>query len=317
MLKNYLKIAFRNLVKRKVTSLVNLLGLSIGITLTVLLILYAQYELDYDKFHHQPEQTYRLLRMEDLGNNTQIVAKTSPRIMLSLTEEFSEIESTTLLFKHWNVPLLSQEDNGFYEKDFLFADSSFFDVFGYELLLGDPETALSEPNSLVITERMAKKYFGDEDPLGRVLRYELKYDLAITGVVKEVRDVGAHFEFGFLASMPTLTRVMNSDVLTGAYNGFYSYIHFRPGTDIKSFNTRHQEWLFDRFPEERIRLQPLLDIHLRSDAIAEIEEQSDIMFVRVVLIIAIIVIILATINYINSAVSTSVERLKEMGVRMV
>ena len=77
--------------------------------------------------------------------------------MLSLTEEFSEIESTTLLFKHWNVPLLSQEDNGFYEKDFLFADSSFFDVFGYELLLGDPETALSEPNSLVITERMAKK----------------------------------------------------------------------------------------------------------------------------------------------------------------
>ena len=317
MLKNYLKIAFRNLVKRKVTSLVNLLGLSIGITLTVLLILYAQYELDYDKFHHQPEQTYRLLRMEDLGNNTQIVAKTSPRIMLSLTEEFSEIESTTLLFKHWNVPLLSQEDNGFYEKDFLFADSSFFDVFGYELLLGDPETALSEPNSLVITERMAKKYFGDEDPLGRVLRYELKYDLVITGVVKEVRDVGAHFEFDFLASMPTLTRVMNSDVLTGAYNGFYSYIHFRPGTDIKSFNTRHQEWLFDRFPEERIRLQPLLDIHLRSDAIAEIEEQSDIMFVRVVLIIAIIVIILATINYINSAVSTSVERLKEMGVRMV
>lgn len=317
MLKNYFKIAFRNLVKRKVTSIVNLLGLSIGITLTVLLILYAQYELDYDKYHNQPEQTYRLLRMEDLGNNTQIVAKTSPRIMLSLTEEFSEIKSTTMLFKHWNVPLLSHEDKGFYEQDFLFADSSFFDVFGYELLLGNPETALSAPNSLVITERMAKKYFGDEDPIGRVLRYELKYDLAITGVIKDAGNAGSHFEFDFLASMPTLPRVMTLDVLTGAYNGFYSYIHFLPGTDIKSFNTRYQDWLFDRFPEERIRLQPLLDIHLRSDAIAEIEEQSDIMFVRVVLIIAIIVIILATINYINSAVSTSVERLKEMGVRMV
>ncbi len=317
MLKNYFKIAFRNLVKRKVTSLVNLLGLSIGITLTVLLILYAQYELDYDKFHNEPEQTYRLLRMEDLGNNTQIVAKTSPRIMLSLTEEFSEIESTTLLFKHWNVPLLSQEDKGFYEQDFLFADSSFFDVFGYELLLGDPETALSTPNALVITERMAKKYFGDEDPIGRVLRYELKYDLIITGVIKDFGNVGSHFEFDFLASMPTLPKVMTLDVLTGGYNGFYSYIHFRPGTDVSSFKTRYQEWLADRFPEERIRLQPLLDVHLRSDAISEIEAQSDIMFVRVVLIIAIVVIILATINYINSAVSTSVERLKEMGVRMV
>ncbi|MBO3698272.1 ABC transporter permease [Roseivirga sp. E12] len=317
MLKNYLKIAFRNLIKRKVTSMVNLMGLSIGITLTVLLILYAQYELDYDKFHPEPEQTYRLLRMEELGNNTQIVAKTSPRIMLSLTEEFSEVESTTLLFKHWNVPLLSQEDKGFYEQDFLFADSSFFDVFGYELLLGNPETALSEPNSLVITEQMAKKYFGDKDPIGRVLRYELKYDLEITGVVKALNNVGAHFEFDFLASMPTLPKVMTLDVLTGAYNGFYSYIHFRPGTDVQSFKTRYEEWLVNRFPEERIRIQPLLDIHLRSDAISEIEGQSDIMFVRVVLIIAIVVIILATINYINSAVSTSVERLKEMGVRMV
>lgn len=317
MLKNYLKIAFRNLIKRKVTSLVNLLGLSIGITLTVLLILYAQYELDYDKFHKAPEQTYRLLRMEDLGNNTQIVAKTSPRIMLSLTEEFSEIENTTLLFKHWNVPLLSEEDKGFYEQDFLFADSSFFDVFGYDLILGDPNTALSEPNSLVITERMARKYFGDEDPIGRVLRYELKYDLEVTGVVNDVGNVGSHFEFDFLASMPTLPRIMTLDVLTGGYNGFYSYIRFRPNTDIQSFKTRYQEWLADRFPEERIRIQPLLDIHLRSDAISEIEGQSDIMFVRVVLIIAIVVIILATINYINSAVSTSVERLKEMGVRMV
>lgn len=317
MLKNYLKIAFRNLIKRKVTSLVNLFGLSIGITLTVLLILYAQYELDYDKFHPEPEQTYRLLRMEELGNNTQIVAKTSPRIMLTLTEEFSEIESTTLLFKHWNVPLLSQEEKGFYEQNFLFADSSFFDVFGYELLLGDPETALSTPNSLVITEKMAKKYFGDDDPIGQILRYELKYDLAITGVIKDPGNVGSHFEFDFLASMPTLPKVMTLDVLTGAYNGFYSYLHFREGTDIQSFKTRYAEWLTDRFPEERIRLQPLLDIHLRSDAISEIEGQSDIMFVRVVLIIAIVVIILATINYINSAVSTSVERLKEMGVRMV
>lgn len=297
--------------------MVNLFGLSIGITLTVLLILYAQYELDYDKFHPEPEQTYRLLRMEELGNNTQIVAKTSPRIMLTLTEEFSEIESTTLLFKHWNVPLLSQEEKGFYEQNFLFADSSFFDVFGYELLLGDPETALSTPNSLVITEKMAKKYFGDDDPIGQILRYELKYDLAITGVIKDPGNVGSHFEFDFLASMPTLPKVMTLDVLTGAYNGFYSYLHFREGTDIQSFKTRYAEWLTDRFPEERIRLQPLLDIHLRSDAISEIEGQSDIMFVRVVLIIAIVVIILATINYINSAVSTSVERLKEMGVRMV
>lgn len=317
MLKNYLKIAFRNLVKRKVTTFVNLVGLTIGITLTVLLILYAKYELDYDSFHNEPEYTVRLLRTEDLGDNDQLLAKTSPRIMLSLTEEFPEIESTTLLFKHWNVPLLSQEDKGFYEKQFLFADSSFFDVFGYDLVRGDPDIALREPYSLVISEEMAVKYFGSENPIGQTLRYELLHDLVVTGVVRKEEKVGSHFNFDFLASMPTLRHVMSYDILTGGYNGFYNYIHFRPNTDIEAFNDRYQSWLEARFPEEDIQLQPLLDIHLHSEAISEIEQQSDIMFVSVVIIIAIVVIILATINYINSAVSSSIERLKEMGVRMV
>lgn len=317
MLKNYLKIAFRNLVKRKVTSFVNLTGLSVGITLTVMLILYAQYELEYDTFHNQPEYTVRLLRTENLGDNDQLLAKTSPRIMLSLTEQFPEIENTTLLFKHWNVPLLSQDEKGFYEKDFLFADSSFFDVFGYELMRGDPSIALSEPYSLVITEEMAVKYFGSENPIGQILRYELMHDMVVTGVVRKEDNMGSHFNFDFLASMPTLRQVMSYDILTGGYNGFYSYIHFRPGTDIEAFDARYQTWLQSRFPEENIQLQPLLDIHLHSEAISEIAQQSDIMFVRVVIIIAIIVIILATINYINSAISSSIERLKEMGVRMV
>ena len=293
------------------------MGLSIGITLTVLLILYANYELTYDDFHPTPENTYRLLRTEDLGNNTQIVAKTSPRIMLSLTQEFSEIKSTTLVFKHWDIPLLGDIETGFYEEEFIFADSSFFDVFGYKLVQGDPEMALIEPNSLILTETMAKKYFGDENPMGQTLRYQLQYDLKVTGVVKDKGRTGSHFNFDFLASMPTLRQVMSYDILSGGYNGFYSYIHFLPNTDIKAFNQRYQTWLVDRFPEERIQFQPLLDIHLHSDAISEIEPQSDILFVSVVLIIAIVVIILATINYINSAVSTSIERLKEMGVRMV
>ncbi|OEK05765.1 ABC transporter permease [Roseivirga misakiensis] len=317
MLKNYFKIAFRNLVKRKVTTFVNLVGLGIGITLTILLILYANYELEYDTFHKSPENTYRLLRTEDLGDNSQIVAKTNPRIMLSVKEEFSEIVNTTLIFKHWDIPLLGDVDNGFYEEDFIFADSSFFDVFGYELIMGDVETALVEPNSIILTETMAEKYFGAENPIGRTIRYQLQYSLKVTGVVKDKGKIGSHFDFDFLASMPTLRQVMNYSILSGSYNGFYSYIQLLPGTDINTFNQKYQLWLADRFPDERIDFQPLLDIHLHSSAISEIEPQSDILFVRVVLIIAIVVIILATINYINSAVSTSIERLKEMGVRMV
>ena len=317
MFKNYLKVAIRNLIKRRVTSLVNLAGLSIGITLTVLLILYAKFELDYDKFHKEPESTYRLLRNENLGDNEQVIAKSSPRIMLSVMDDFPEIESITLLFKHWNEPLLSIDDIGFYEKRLLFADSAFFDVFGYELMLGDPEVVLSEPYSIVITERMAEKYFGDEDPMGKTLRYELKHDLVVTGVVRNKGRTGSHFNFDFLVSMPTLRHVMSYDILTGAYNGFYNYLHFRDGTDVEAFNEQYQSWLTSRYPEESIKLQPLLDIHLHSDAISEIEAQSDILFVRVVIIISIVVIILATINYINAAVSSSIERLKEMGVRMV
>ncbi len=317
MLKNYFKIAFRNLIKRSITSFVNLAGLSIGITLTVLLILYAKYELDYDTFHPEPSSTYRLLRNENLGDNTQLLAKTSPAIMLSMESDFSEVQHVTLLFKHWNTPLLSKDDVGFYEQDLLFADSAFFRVFGYELLRGDVRTALSAPNSMIISERMAKKYFGDEDPIGKTLRYELKQDLLITGIVKEKGRVGSHFDFDFLVSMPTLPQVMSLGILTGRYNGFYSYVHLQPGTNIDLFNDKFQVWLHDRFPEEIIRFQPLLDIHLHSQAISEIKPQSDIMFVRVVVIIAIVIIVLATINYINSAISTSIERLKEMGVRMV
>ncbi|MFY0594004.1 ABC transporter permease [Roseivirga sp.] len=317
MLKNYFKIAFRNLIKRKITSFVNLMGLGIGITLTVLLILYANYELEYDTFHKSPENTYRLLRTEDLGDNAQILAKTSPRIMLSVRDEFSEIASSTLIFKHWDIPLLGEIDNGFYEEDFIFADSSFFNVFGYELVLGDVHTALVEPNSIILTERMAEKYFGNENPIGQTIRYQLQHDLKVTGVVKNKGKIGSHFDFDFMASMPTLRQVMDYGILSGSYNGFYSYIRLLPGTNIDTFNQKYQVWLTDRFPEEQIDFQPLLDIHLHSNAISEIEPQSDILFVRVVLIIAIVVIILATINYINSAVSTSIERLKEMGVRMV
>lgn len=317
MLKNYLKIAFRNLVKRRVTTSINLLGLSIGISLTVLLILYARYELDYDTFHPEPELTYRLLRTEDLGDNAQLLAKTSPQLTLSLQQDFPEIAHTTMLFKHWSEPLLTIDDKGFYEPKFLFADSAFFNVFGYELMLGDPEVALSEPYSLVISQDMAVKYFGDESPLGQTLRFELQHDLVVTGVFRQEDRLGAHFDFDFLASMPTLRHVMSYDILTGGYNGFYSYMHFIPGTDVSSFEERYAEWLRTRFPEENVQIQPMLDIHLRSDAISELQPQSDILFVRVVIVIAIVVIILATINYINSAVSSSIERLKEMGVRMV
>ncbi len=317
MLFNYLKVAYRNLVKRRVTTAVNLIGLGIGISATILLVLYAQYELSYDDFHKDTPNTYRILRSEDLGDNTQILAKSSPRIMLSIVDEFPEVTHSTTMFKHWNVPLLSQEDKGFYEKDFLFADSSFFDVFGFELIVGDPSVVLSEPFSLVITERMATKYFGDEDPIGKILRYELKHDFVVSGIVRENDEFGSHFKFDFLASMPSLRHVMWYDILTGGYNGFFNYIRLMPGTEVNEFNLIYQDWLADRFPDENLQLQPMKDIHLKSDALAEIEPQSDIMFVRVVIIIAIVVIILATINYINSAVSSSVERLKEMGVRMV
>ena len=187
---------------------------------------------------------------------------------------------------------MSLEDKGFYEERFLFADSSFFDVFGYELLQGNPDEVLSEVNSLVITERMAEKYFGNEDPLGQTLRYELQHDFVVTGVVKDNGGMGSHFNFDFLASMPTLRQVMSYDILSGAFNGFYSYIHFREGADIRDFNDRYQTWLANRFPEDRIQIQPMLDIHLHSEAISEIESQSDIIFVRVVIIIAIVVIVI-------------------------
>ena len=163
----------------------------------------------------------------------------------------------------------------------------------------------------MITEQMAEKYFGNEEPLGKILRYELKHDFVVTGVVREQNEVGAHFNFDFLASMPSLRQIMWYDILIGSYNGFYNYIQLKEGTDIQSFDIKYKEWYQSRFPDENFELQKMGDIHLRSDALAEIEPQSDIMFIRVVTIIAVVVIILATINYINSAVSSSIEGSKK------
>jgi len=317
MLKNYFKIAVRNLVKRKTTSIVNLMGLSIGITTTILLFLYARYELTYDDFHKDPVHTFRLLRTENLGDNAQLLAKTSPRVMLSFLDEFPEAKYVTSIFKKANEPLLSIGENGFYEKKFLFADSSFFDVFGFELIKGDPKSVLTDPFSIVLTEKMAKKYFGNEDPIGKSLRYELSYDLIVTGVVRENSEAGSHFTFDFLASKSSLSQILSYDLLYGDFNGFYNYVLLQNGTNVDSFNKKYQSWAQERFPKQQLEFQAIKDIHLRSDALAEIQPQSDILFVRVVLVIAIIVIILATINYINSAISSSIERLKEMGVRMI
>jgi len=317
MLKNYLKIAVRNLIKRRVTSFVNLLGLSIGITTTILLFLYARYELTYDDFHKDADYTYRLLRTEDLGNNAQLLAKTSPRVMLTFLDEFPEAKYITSLFKRANESLLSIEENGFYEKNFLFADSSFFDVFGFELIKGDPKSVLTEPFSVVLTEKMAEKYFGDEEPVGKTLRYELRFDLIVTGIVRENSTSGSHFNFDFLASKNSLSQIMSQDLLYGDFNGFYNYVTLNEGTDVPAFKMKYKAWVQDRFPKQDLEFQAVKDIHLQSDALAEIQPQSDIMFVRVVILIGIVVIILATINYINSAVSSSVERLKEMGMRMV
>lgn len=317
MLRNYLKIAVRNLIKRRVTSFLNLLGLSIGITTTILLFLYARYELNYDDFHKDADYTFRLLRTEDLGNNAQLLAKTSPAVMLTFLEDFPEAKHTTAIFKRANEPLISIAENGFYEKEFLFADSSFFDVFGFELIKGDPKSVLTEPFSVVLTEKMAKKYFGEDDPIGQTLRYELRFDLIVTGVVRENNQFGSHFHFDFLGSKNSLSQILTYDFLYGDFNDFYNYVSLKTGTDIPSFNEKYKAWVQDRFPQQNLEFQPIKDIHLRSDALAELQPQSDIMFVRVVILIAIVVIILATINYINSAVSSSVERLKEMGMRLV
>lgn len=331
MLYNYFKSAWRNLLKRKEFSLLNILGLAIGMAACLLIVQYVNHEISYDKFHPDGTQLYRVnLGMTDAGKSTlKMRATNHPAVGPSLREDFPQVEefarlvdvsiftgSSVLTYKPEEGQMLTS-----YEENMYVADSSLLTMFAFPLVAGDPLTALRGPDNLVISETIAKKYFGEEEPIGKTLTLNGDAQVTVTGVLKDLPD-NTHLKINALFSSAFFSEALNSAWI---WPEFYTYVKLAPHTDVPAFETQldgfTNKYLGDIMKEfgiqEKMVLQPVKDIHLHGNLMKEAQENGNYQTVSFMVLIAIMILFIAWINYVNLSTSRSVERAKEVGIRKV
>ncbi|HYK47547.1 MAG TPA: ABC transporter permease [Parafilimonas sp.] len=317
MLKNYFTIAIRNLWKNKVLSFINIFGLAAGMACSLLIFLFVTDELSYDRFNKDADRVYRVVKdfVNDDGSKLPD-ATTPPAIAPAIQKEIPGIEHVTRVFPGWgNNFLFTYKDKHIYEQKLYRVDSSFFDVFTFPFVEGAAKNAFKEVNSVVITQTTAKKYFGAEDPMGKILHEGRLGDLIVTGVVKDVPH-NAHFHFDFLIPIRKLAGDIDGN--WGFYN-FYTYIKLRPNVNIKSVESSIQA-IYKRNSENGKNIfytQPLTGIHLDSNLKWELEPNSERLYVFVFSAVALLILLIAAINYINLVTARSSLRAKEVGIRKV
>jgi putative ABC transport system permease protein len=317
MFKNNLKIAFRNLMKNKVLSFINIFGLATGIACSLLIVLFIKDELSFDKFNKDPERIFRVVKDFVNEDGSKLPdATTPPALAPAMQKEIPEVESTVRIFSNWGGKyLLKYSDKKFYEEGLYRADSSLFTVFNFPFICGNATDAFKQLKSIVLTETAAKKYFGNEDPLGKTIEIEQMGPYIVSGVIRDI-PANSHFTFNFVISTRTLDG--NLDQNWGFYN-FYTYIRLKKNTTIASVEPKIKA-LYKKYQAESKNIyytQPLTDIHLKSHLKWELKPNSDTAYVYVFATIALFLIVIAAINYINLVTAKSALRAKEVGVRKV
>ena len=321
MLTNYLKIALRNLRKHKGYSFINLLGLTVGMACCLLIYLVVQHELSYDRYHDKADQIHRLIvdwtsPTWDFKN-----ALTSAPMGPRLIEDFPEVLDVVRFMPSMEEKVLVHyEDRRFYSTRFMYADASVFNIFSFGLYRGNPETALAEPNTIVVTETMAAKYFGKDDPMGKVLRVDNQEDFLVTGVVKDV-PANSHFRFDFLASFKNLEPSLGTRLQSWSYNPFFTFVLLPDGYPTAQLEAQLPEMLVTHAGEDyrdwgRLAFQPLTDIHLNPLG-NEIEPGSSTTYVYLLSVVALLILAIACFNFINLATARSSTRAKEISMRKV
>ena len=333
MLKNYFINALRNMRKQRGYIIINVCGLAVGLTSFLFIALYVIHELSYDRFHENYENIYRLKVVGRMAGSEIDQAVTAAPMAKAMVNDYPEVLLATRVTKlgEW---LIRFGDKRFNEEGVLFADSSFFSVFDFKLLRGDPKTALERPLSMVLTEEYSKKYFGDQDPMGQKMSVESDTILyTVTGVVQNVPD-NSHIKFDILASISTYPGQANNQFWIS--HNFYTYIVVRDGTDKDALQEKFQGMItkyvgpqlqqflgitIEDFANSgndfRYVMEPLKDIHLKGATQYNLEPMGSQSTVYIFAVIAILILIIAIINYVNLATARSATRAKEVGVRKV
>jgi len=331
MILNYIKTAYRSLVKNKGFTILNVLGLSLGLASSLLIIFYVVDELSYDRYNVSANRIYRVNEDLKLGENNVLYAVCMPPLAQTLKNDFPYVENTVRIKNAGSLHVRKGVTN-ILENRVAFADPSLFSIFTLPMISGSPSTALAEPNSVVLTETMAEKYFNSTAVVGRLLTADNKDLYKVTGVIKDIPRT-SHFNFDFFISMSTLPDSRSDEWLRSDYN---TYVLFRNAADHKKLEAALPAFLarysgpqmqselkmsttaFEKSGSYfRLNLTPLTDIHLKSNRTGELGPNSTIQYVYIFSAIALFILLIACVNFMNLSTARSSNRAREVGVRKV
>lgn len=329
MYKNYLKIAWRNLIKKKAYSAINIFGLGLGIACCLLIFMFVKDELSYDNYHEKGDRIFRVIHGDKADNSEGKQSTESfwvwgnAPIGQALINYFPEIDKVCQFSGRSDI-LLTNGDKMYQEDGVFFMDSTVFDVFSWKLLKGNPKTALAAPFSIVLTETTARKYFGDEDPLGKSLKGSESAgrgdagDYLVTGVMADVPS-NSHFRFNALLSMSTFRKSRPEIFDEWGYVDFYTYFLVNGKFDQQKFEQKIPAFLAKQTDDPNskysIAIEPLKDVYLRTEAQRQPGETGNLSNIYVFSIIGLFILVIAMINFMNLSTARSMERGKEVGIR--
>ena len=322
MIKNYLLLAVKNFRKQKLFSLINILGLTIGITCCLMLFLFIMNEFSFDTFHKNGKNIYRIMRVGEINGERHEVPYLSPAYAPALANDFSDVIKQVVRVDRDN-DLINYNNISFNEKDIYLTDANFFTFFSFPLVKGDPATVLKDPNSVVLTETSAKKYFGNDDPMGKVLQFNKEQQLKVTGIAKDV-PVNSHLQFDMVIPLEIL-RPMQPEWFTNfPNNSLFTYIELKPGADHdqleKRFPAFMDKYMGKYYAESGHKMgliaKPLSKVYFASDAFDNVKHGSK-KTVYIFMSIAILILVIACINFVNLATARATDRSKEVGLRKV
>jgi putative ABC transport system permease protein len=323
MFKNYLKSALRNIKRHKGYAFINIAGLAIGMACCILIVMYITTELSYDRCHVNADRIYRLGLDANMGGTAVVTpisnVPSAPTLILLYPEVLDAVRIRTV-----SKRAVQYEDQVFFENGILFADNSIFQIFTFPMIHGDPKTALKPAYTVVLTEETAQRYFGSDNPIGKILKYNNEYDFNVTGVIENVPQ-NSHFTFDMLCSYETLYDLNREEMEEWFNFRDYTYVLLSEGFDYRELEKKFPA-LVDKYMGDMLKalggeiaffLQPLTSIHLHSNLENEIRPNSSVTYIYIFTAIAIFILAIACINFMNLATARSAIRAKEVGMRKV